>query len=276
MSKLRNRVWNIKAFDITGEIYETQNDFSASIHKTVGKEPNESEITIYNLKKSTRDFFTKSGVTIELYAGYEASELNGRVFRAQVDIATSVREGVDWHTKLECRDSAKTTRNAKIEKTFAAGTPYQTIANELIKALTTSTDNKINPLKKGNIDLSSMSGSISKARALNGLAMDYYAELCRDFNLRPVITDETLHTVGSNISIVSETIILDATSGLIGVPEPTETGWKFKSLLRFDMQPGQSVQVNSDALKAQIIMTDVKHIIETQGEFITEIEGYKA
>lgn len=286
MSQFKDRVWSIKVTDITGEILTLDNiDFTADIIKTIKAEPNESTINIRNLKKETRDFLTRENSIVELNAGYAASDLNGLIFKAQIDFALSSRNGVDWETILTCRDGAKTTRNAKIKKVFAKGTPYKTIANELVKVLTTapvvknkkgqSNDKKVTPLKKGSIKLDTITGTIPKARSLDGLAIDYYAELCRDFNLRWQILDETLHTVESNLSILNETIILDSDSGLLGVPEQTETGWKFPSLLRYDMQPGQQVLVNSEVLKSSVLMTDVIHRLDTQGDWLTEIEGFK-
>jgi len=286
MSRLANRYWKIRGIAFNSISREwTDIDFEAKIHKSIEKEPNKSEITIFNLNADSRAFLAQDGMSVELIAGYTAADLNGQLFKGQIDLVENKREGVNWKTKLIIRDGAKTTRNAKIEKTFAAGTTNKAVMEALIKVLTSApvikqskrakSDKKstVVPLKKGNIDLSAVTGKLAKARTLKGLAIDYYAEFCRSFNLRFQINDGSLYTVGSNLSIIDEIIILDPESGLIGVPEQTETGWKFESLLRFDLQPGQKVRVKSNALSADILMTDVIHEPKTQGEWVTSIEG---
>jgi hypothetical protein len=288
MSRLSDRYWKIKCTQIDDSFRFWEDiDFEAKVHKSIQKEPNKSDITIFNLNAESRAFFSEDGATIEVIAGYKSQDLNGRLLKAQIDIITNKRDGVEWETKIVARDGAKTTRNAKIEKTFAAGTDNKAIMNALIQILTSppvvkvskrtktapAKKNNVVPLIKGNIDLSTVSGKLAKARTLKGLAIDYYAEFCRSFNLRFQVNDGTLHTVKSNFSIMDEVIILDSESGLIGVPENTETGWKFKSLLRFDLEPGQKVRVKSSVLSSDILMTDVTHDAKTQGEWLTEIEG---
>lgn len=274
MSRLADRFWKTKATELTGEFREFEAiDFKADIVKTVNSEPNSLSLTMFNLSKESRDWMTKPGLILELTAGYKARDLQGVVFKGQIETVKSKRSGTEWETEFAGFDGAKTTRNAEIEKTFAAGTANKAIMNELVKVLTTAPNDKTVALTRGNIDLSKVSGSINKARTLKGLAIDYYTEFCSSFNLRPQIIDGTLHTVGSNLSISNEIILLDSDSGLLGVPERTETGWLFKSLLRYDMQPGHRVQVKSEVLKSEILMTSIKHTADTTGEWITEIEG---
>jgi len=288
MSRLNRRYWKIKVSQPDGQFKEwSEIDFEGTVHKSIQKEPNKSEITIYNLNSDSRSYISQDSMTLEIFAGYEPADLNGLLLRAEIDIITNTREGTEWKTKIIARDGAKTTRNAKIEKTFAAGTSNKSIMQALEKILTSAPVVKVSkrekkkpvkktqvvPLKKGNINYSAVSGKLAKARTLKGLAIDYYAEFCRSFGLRFQINDGTLHVVGSNFSILDDVIQLDSDSGLIGVPEKTETGWKFKSLLRFDIEPGQKIRVKSDALTADILMTDVSHNAKTQGDWLTEIEG---
>lgn len=286
MSRLSNRYWKIRGTAFDGSYKEWEDiDFEGKIHKSIEKEPNKSEITLFNLKEEHRQYLAQDGMSLEIIAGYAAKDLHGQLFKGQIDFVENQRDGTTWKTKLIIKDGAKTTRNAKIEKTFAAGTTNKAVMEAIITVLTTlpppkkskraKTEKKttIVPLKRGNIDLSTVTGKLAKARTLKGLAIDYYAEFCRSFNLRFQIVDGSLHTVGSNLSTLDEVIILDPDSGLIGVPEQTEEGWKFDSLLRFDLEPGQKVRVKSEALTADILMTDVIHEPKTQGDWLTHIEG---
>ena len=90
-------------------------------------EPNECEITIYNLTNATiKNFETNAQVTIE--AGYGND--TGVVFVGFVSKCTTKREGADKVTKIKCFDDVST--NTVKNKTYSAGTKASTILKDLL------------------------------------------------------------------------------------------------------------------------------------------------
>ena len=271
-AKLFNRTWKIKAQSPDGEVREWVDiDFEASVVKTEHEEPNETTLTIYNLSKDSRAFLSKKGTTIEISAGYK--DTSGVISKGQIDTVTSKHDGTTWATEIQILDGARAARNVKISETFKAGTAYQSIFNKLIDLLTAQTEEKeIPPLKRGNIDLSAVTGNINSAMTLKDLAIDRFSQLCKSFNLRWYVIDGALYTAKSNLSIANDLIELNPGSGLIGRPEQTEKGYKLMSLLRHEFQPGLAFLLKSESLESRLIIRMLTHTAATRGDFTTELE----
>lgn len=90
-------------------------------------EPNEAEITIYNLNDTTISRL-KKGEKITVTAGFKGD--TGLIFTGYIDKAKSAFEGVDRKTTLKCLDRVK--KNELEEITYKAGTKASTILKDLI------------------------------------------------------------------------------------------------------------------------------------------------
>ena len=253
---------------------ETRNwdgiDFSAGILKTENTEPNEVEITVYNLNADSRSFMARPGTTIEIDAGYK--QTHGIIFRGQIDNCTNTHNRNDWETKITALDGARAARSAKISQTFKSGTQHTAIFNALVSELTKQIEPDVPALTAGNIDLSIVSGSIIRPVSLSGLAFERLSQLCRSWGLHWYVVDGALHIVKSNLSINSDLIELNKKSGLIGRPEQTETGYKVMSLLRHEFQPGIAFNLNSVSVQSRMLIESVEHTAETRGDWVTKLE----
>lgn len=80
--------------------------------------------------------------------------------------------------------------------------------------------------------------NVGNKKVLRGNCMDLLYEVCNSNNLEAVQLNGAIHILPKDSAIGSVTPILDKTSGLIGVPDKTETGWVFSSLIRVDITIG--------------------------------------
>lgn len=75
------------------------------ITKTITREPNTGQISIYNLSADSRSYCQVKGAELTLEAGYE--DLHGQIFTGQTQLVYSKREGTSWVTTLETGDGLK-------------------------------------------------------------------------------------------------------------------------------------------------------------------------
>ncbi len=149
---------------------------------------NTAEINVYNLAPLTRDRIRKDQTEldvyrgVELWAGYgnpgavqasldptlpsnvsvpianEAARLFPRIFRGNISLAYSVRNGNNFITTIRAQDGGYASINANLGITFIAGTPIRQVLAGLIAALPKVTVGAI-----GNF-----TGSLLKANTFTG------------------------------------------------------------------------------------------------------------
>ena len=91
-------------------------------------QPNEAEITIYNLSDNTKNQFKKDS-KLSIEAGYKGD--TGVIFTGYITKVTTKNEDADRVTTIKCLDDVKDHTISEI--TYAAGTAASTILNDLLK-----------------------------------------------------------------------------------------------------------------------------------------------
>ena len=111
-----------------------------------------------------------------------------------------------------------------------------------------------------------------KATILKGLAKDKLQKLCDKNGLNFNVTDQAINIWPKGLALDQNVIVLDPTSGLIGSPERIEKGYKVKSQLNADINPGKLLAVDSAYLSAVLLTDHLVHRGDTtgQGDFCTE------
>jgi hypothetical protein len=103
--------------------------------RTNNTQPNELELTIYNLTEEDQLFCTTKHVNIKLDAGFK--DKHGLVFRGSVQFGHTERDGAgNSCTKITLRDGEIQWRNIFINETFPKGTDQAKVIEKLFKKLT--------------------------------------------------------------------------------------------------------------------------------------------
>lgn len=206
------------------------------------KEPNTSEIVIYNLNKDSRALCQAKHAKVTLEAGYEASGLS-LLARGDLRIGDSKREGADWVTTLKIGDGERAYRNARVKQTFAAGTT----GGDVLRYLAGQSG-----LQQGNIPdvLADLIKTYDSGYALSGKWSEEMDRFCKGIGFRWWTQNQTLYValpdaplhdpLNKGKPLVSTEIPeISVDSGLIGSPEfgtPEKKGkpalLKFTALLR--------------------------------------------
>ena len=234
--------------------------------------PNNVEVVIYNLSKESRARFEEKGARILLLAGY-GDDL-AQIASADIRTAQSLRNGVDWVTKIEAGDGERALRFARVNESWAPGTPTSAVIAKAVQALQMDPGNALQKAKQ-------IAGEFSSGYAQNARASDELTQLLepngfewsvQDGRIEVLKKDETLPDVGP---------LLSPDTGLIGTPEmgtPAKPGakavLKVRSLLQPRVRPGQRFTLESDSRKGAFRAQKVVHTGDTFGnDWYTDIEA---
>lgn len=84
--------------------------------------------------------------------------------------------------------------------------------------------------------------NVGRTKVLRGDCFKLLTDVCESNGLRAVVLSGAIHIVPKGTALNETIAILDETSGLIGIPDKTETGWVFQSLIRTDIDVGSIVR----------------------------------
>lgn len=201
---------------------------------------NNATFRIYNLSKATRDsiqvdsfeYQKKIGRRIELLAGYGSNLYT--IFTGSIQMAQSERQGVDYVTTIQAYDGGYAVKQATIQTTLKAGTPYQKVVETLIGAMGDY------GVSKG--VLGQIVGATTRSVVLEG----YAYELLKEYTNGDVFIDNQKVNVLKNREFLSRSVPeISSESGLIGTPVFEETILKFKMIFEPRLSIGQKFKIRS-------------------------------
>ena len=199
---------------------------------------NEAEITIFNLDKVTQDYIltetspynqnrTPKSVTIE--AGRQ-SYGTARIFTGNIAYA-KVSQPPDIGVTLKCL-TGNFLKGSILANSYPAGTPLSVITAQLAQQANIAFNFQATDKTIANY---SYSGSLLKQ-------VGHVGNLG---GINAFIDDDTLVVKDALIPLTNSLKILNADTGMIGIPEFTEQGLKVKFLLDNKTTLGGSLQVTS-------------------------------
>ncbi len=258
-----------------------------SVERDVKRHPNNVELQIYNLNKSHQaELAKRPSVRVRLEAGYVGDV--GTIFDGDLRSARSRRVGADVVTCVSGGDGETQARTARINRTFAKGTPVATVIRELGKALGVGAGN----LRDfADASLANGSKTLSHALTLSGPVFDELEHFSRSCGLRWSVQDSALQLreVGQPVgdrkgpllradtglvgTVEVETVVAGAESvkGLVKANKKL-TGEGFTTgtvkvsgmcLLRTDLIPGVPFRVESEAYTGNLVCVATVHVGDT-------------
>lgn len=246
--------------------------------------PNTAEIEIYNLAEETRSMLEAKNTRVALSIGYLGLDSQNQgskpgpksnveiVFIGDVSKAAHKkpthkddhgkgekgpiseklgkgREGQDIITKIHVADGENKFRNARLDKGYPPNTKLKQVFTDVINTL---------ELGKGaQIGIPDM--NIANGLTLSGLARDHLNILTEAHKLEWSIQDETIQVIPQNKGTTESIVLLSPESGLVGIPEKTDKGVEFKSLIQPKLRPGRLVKIESRFVKGTFKIRKVNH-----------------
>lgn len=241
------------------------------ITKSLKRTANKAEIRVFNLSPQHRDQLTqRRDVPVELSAGYE--DRISLLYRGRMRTALPQREGTDIVMVITSEDGSHATQRARINQSFGAGTPVETVLNRVAGALGLDLGNSQQAF--AGRAFGSMQ-AFSGGTTVSGNAAQELDRLTASAGLEWSVQDGVLQVLQLGQPLNTQAIVLSADSGLVGTPSLSSEGvLKAKSLLIPDLQPGRIVQMDAEFIRGNFRISKVEFSGDTaNGDWYASIEG---
>lgn len=218
------------------------------IVRTLKKDPNTADISIYNLTRENRVKLQEKNVATVLEAGYVDNI--SQIFAGQLQRGSSVRDGADWITSIQSGDGVKQFKEARMAKSFAGPVKVEKVLENVASELGVELGNvKEKVAEKG---LRATLTEYSNGFVARGKVEKILHRVTRSMGYGFSIQDGAIQLLGPGETInPDQAILLTSDTGLIGSPEPGEKGIvKARSLMQPDALPGRKVQIQSEEIDA--------------------------
>jgi len=219
---------------------------SFNIEKSLVGYPNLGNIKIYNLSESSRNKIEEKGLDIQLFAGYQDTEVV-LLFKGDIINVVHLKTGPNWISEIFSADGVNILSTATINKTLPAGVDTEQIYNELVAQMQGISKGTTEGLKN------CLSGKRSLLRELqlSGNVKDWLDKISKDCGFEYSINEGVIETAPTGLPLSDvPPIIINQLSGMIGSPERTEIGINVKNFLLPGLKLGRTIRV--EAISEQI------------------------
>jgi hypothetical protein len=226
--------------------------------------PNLGEVSVYNLAPDSRAQCLGKGIRVGVVCGYGAdTKLAGVINAIQIN---HKHEGSDWITKFEGSNGGNAQNNARVNKTFGAGTSLADAIKGMAGGL-----GKLGNGSARAVTAAAGSKAWKNGKSLYGNLADEFRGVLDEVGCEYTVYDDNVVIVAKGAT-TAELWVIGPDSGLVGSPEyasPPMPGrpklLKVKILMNPVLRPGGKVILQSEAHSGQFRLRDVEHSGDTHG-----------
>ena len=247
---------------------------SFNILKTDQNEPNEAEITLYNLSRDTFNKISLPDTEVVLKAGYKDEGGAKVIFVGTITNPEYTHEGTETRTVLTCVDGQKDGRGNPVSLSYKKGTLVNAIVDDILNIIPmTSIKKAVIP----NVDYTA--GYSFVGRALDGLA-----EVLGKVHLGYTIQNNEIYILDNNQTINPVGLVFSYATGLLGKPELVATTsaidgqpivkkqLRIKTLLAPSVLPKNLIKLETKDSNGLFVVQNINHIGDNyDGSFKSEM-----
>lgn len=224
-----------------------------AIKKTDGQTPNTAAIRVYNLNDDTVKRIKKEFTRVTLQAGYESNY--GVIFDGNVKQYTEGRENVvDHFLDIQAADGDESYNFAVVNATLSAGSKQRDQIESAAKTM-----QQLGGTQTGYVSDDTDGEALPRGKVMYGMARDYIRNSAASSACSWTIQNGKIQVVPLAGILPGQAVVLNSQSGLIGAPEQTNDGIKFRCLINPQLVIGGMVQINEkDIVKAKLDDQPVK------------------
>lgn len=265
----------------------TDHRIQFKIEKHLRKTPNQAEVTITNLAFPSREAFVDGPVKVRIEAGYDATPR--LLFIGDLRFASHEHTGTEWLTMLQISDGARAYAHARVNRSYAKGTPLTTILGDIAKGFGVPLPPEIN----ASADLRAR---LTTGEVITGYASDELTRLLAPFGFEWSFQDGRLQILRVD-DVVPGTVRVIAPppdGSMIGEPTidppkirapsrakklgkgtaPRVPKMKVKHTLFPELVPGEKIEIQSRSLNGTFRIDSLLHEGDNHGgDWTTTIEG---
>ena len=275
MAELWGRIWSLQVDDLEiGGVAPGVSGVGMSgmavdftVRKSLRREPNEAEISIWNLSPEHRAELAgaEAGADTILRVGYLGTGL-GQIFSGDLRASPAEWEGPQVRVTLEGSDGGTAYRSARIQRSFAPGSSVYTVLSAAVDALGVGRGN-LDSLRD-QIRLTATGATYPGGTTLSGPARDEVSRIVRGCGGSWSIQNGVFRLRLSGPS-QARALRISPQTGLIGSPtQATDRGQTTVSahvLMLPGMYPGRVVQLESREITGAYEIHRVEYHGETRG-----------
>jgi hypothetical protein len=209
-----------------------------AIKKTDGQTPNTAAIRVYNLNEDTQSRIKKEFTRVTLQAGYESNY--GVIFDGNVKQFTDGRENVvDHFLDIQAADGDESYNFAVVNATLAAGAKQRDQIEAAAKTM-----RQLGGTELGYVGDETDGEALPRGKVMYGMARDYIRNSAQSSASSWSIQNGKIQVVPLTGILPGQAVVLNSQSGLIGAPEQTNDGIKFRCLINPQLVIGGMAQIN--------------------------------
>jgi hypothetical protein len=264
----------------------TEHQIAFSVKKDNNKDPNQAEITVFNLSDDTVNYINRSirnNLAVALAVGYEGQDLV-MIFKGTVQWVSDTFNNTDRKTVLHCLDGGINIAEARTSRSYPKGTKVKKVVADLVKDLGTT---------EGNIHIDT-DQTLSSSSAMCGNTSHYLEHICRSIDHNVSIQDGSVYVTPRSQMSSARCAYISPETGLIGSPEPFHNdikptkkvtksskkakkptdGVKFKCEMNGAILPEKTVWLKSHDYDGGFKVVSVTHTGDREGkDWTTEVES---
>lgn len=244
-------------------------DVAFSIERSLQPEPNTAEIQVWNLNpdhRSQLEELDRVAVTVE--AGYE--EQTALLFSGTVRTVFTTREGPDLITTLQSGDGEKEYQQSRVNLSIAAGTPNNSVLQQVTKAL---------GVNEGNLSSAVLPTAplFPQGGVLSGSASQIMTRITQSLGFEWSIQEGALQLLLANAPLAATATLLKSDTGLVGSPSVDSEGiLTAQSLLIPEIFPGRLIVLESERLSGNYRVEKCNYSGDTAGsDWYIDLEAKK-
>lgn len=259
--RLFGRRWRVQI----GALVSEDVDIRFKAKRTSAPRPGTLELEVFNLAEANRNevLNARRGTLVELSAGY--ADARPVVFRGDLRRATHKRDGLDWIVTVTAGDGENAIRNARVARSFAAGTALADVFAALADAMGVGIGNAREATATAT--LGTVGALYPRGVILHGLAADELTRLCRGAGLEWSVQEGALQLLPRGRALQRSAVLLTPDTGLLGSPEVGQgRAVKARALLIPDLVPGRLVELRSQVVSGRYRIHGTELAGDTRGE----------
>lgn len=232
------------------------------ITKSVISFPNLAKITIYNPNQETISLLQRRYTFISLNAGYENN--SSLIFMGEIRNVFHSKPSVDRFVTIYAGDGERSWQNAMINRTLGQNITVTTAINTLLESFEGLSIGSV----RGLPDVADR----LRGQTLSGSSKNILDDFAREYGFDWSIQDNEL-IVNPVDSVLedSTSILVSASTGMVGTPIITEIGADVTTLLNPDMLPNRSFTIESVSSETQLGNLFFRQVPRTSAEGVYKI-----
>ncbi|UTV56433.1 phage protein [Burkholderia arboris] len=203
--------------------------------------PNSARIRVYNVSDNTAQRAAAEFTRVVLQAGYEGNY--GIIFDGSIVQVRRGRESpTDTYLDITAADGDMAYNFAVVNTTLAAGSTHSDVVDACLKAM-----GKFGVTAGYIADLPS--NPMPRGQVLFGMARDHLETVARSTQTLWSIQDGQLQIVPETSYVPGEIPVINAKSGMVGLPEQTQNGITVRMLLNPSIKIGRLIQLDNSSIQ---------------------------